>query len=92
MPVPSEGSAFMPHQRVGGGAGRTGGTCPALAEPLPSPCVARGCFADVVSSLAPTRSISPCNYPTQTLASCHLTGPISPTVFSLSRCERGHTA
>lgn len=92
MPMHSKGSAFMPHQRAGGGAGRSGGTCPELAEPLPSPCVARGCFADAVSSPVPTHSICPCNYPTQTLASCHLTGPISPTFFSLSLCERGHTA
>ena len=62
------------------------------AKPLHPPRVARGCCADAVSWPAPTRSISPCNHPTRTLASCHLMPPISPTVFSLSRCVRGHAA
>ena len=92
MPALAEGSAFMPGWRVRGGAGRAGGTWPAAAEPLPPPCVAWGCFADAVSSPAPTCSISPCNYPAWMLASCHLMGRMSPAVFSLSRCVRGHAA
>ena len=92
MPALAEGSAFMRGRRAWGGAGRAGGTWLAAAEPLPPPCMARGSFADAVSSPAPTRSISPCNYPAGTLASCHLMGQMSPAVFSLSRCVRGHAA
>lgn len=92
MPALGQASAFMLLQRTWGGAGHAGGTWPVATKPLPPPCVARGCFADAVSSAAPTRSISPCNYPARTLASCHLMGQMSPAVFSLSRCVRGHAA
>lgn len=92
MPALSQGGAFMPGWRAWGGAGHAGGTWPVAAEARPPPCVARGCFADAVSSPAPTRSISPCNYPARTLASCHQMGQMSPAVFSLSRCVRGHAA
>lgn len=63
MAALAEGSAFMPGQPARGGAGHAGGTWPAPAEPLPPPGLARGSFADAASSPAPTRSISPGNYP-----------------------------
>ena len=69
MPVLAEGSAFMLGRQAWGGAGCAGGTCSAVAEPLPPPCVARGCFADAMSLPDPTRSISACNYHARTLAS-----------------------
>ena len=75
-----------------GSSSRAGGTWLMAANSRPPPCVVRGCFADAVSSSAPTRSISSSNYPARWLDSCHLMGQIGPTGFSLSPCVRGHAA
>ena len=50
-----------------GGAVREGGTWTSAAKLQTPPCMPRGCFADAVASAAPTCSLSPSNYPTQTL-------------------------